>query len=251
MCGAVARMRSQSRKGDRGVGDLRSSHRAFDLMKFRLTYEGELKAAGNHSRRVNEKWSIRKALAPQLEELWKVHPALKGIGLCVERPLRMDPQGERRVAFKPRSEVAWEIKVPIIRGDRRFVPLVRNSLNLVCGLDILFMRKDQPGELILKGGDIDNRLKTLFDALSVPDAQDIRPGDIPRDPQAHHSVQPPHDAPLFLCLLESDSLITAVNVTTDRLLTAPNASPSTVHLVIEVSVAATEITELNIGFIGD
>ena len=39
---------------------------------------------------------------------------------------------------------------------------------LTCGLKILFLRKEGPGKLILQGGDIDNRLKTLLDALKMP-----------------------------------------------------------------------------------
>jgi hypothetical protein len=44
-------------------------------------------------------------------------------------------------------------------------------LSLACGLDILFLRRDMPGvPLIHSGGDIDNRLKTLFDALKIPES---------------------------------------------------------------------------------
>jgi hypothetical protein len=35
-------------------------------------------------------------------------------------------------------------------------------------LDVLLLAANLPGALIRRGGDIDNRLKTLFDALSVP-----------------------------------------------------------------------------------
>lgn len=220
-------------------------------MKFRLTYDGELKAAGNNNRRLNEKWAIRKALAPQIRELRQTHPALRGTKIFTERPRSLNPHGEQKVRIDEPAMPPYDFREEIVRGDRRFLPLVRKSLNLVCTLDILFMRKDEPGEIVLQGGDIDNRLKTLFDALSVPNAQDVRPGDIPRNPEAHASVLPPHDAVPLECLLESDSLISGFTVTTDRLLTAPDASPSTVHLVVGVTVSVTRITDANIGFIGD
>jgi len=47
-----------------------------------------------------------------------------------------------------------------------YFPLVRNSLGLVCGIRVLFLRREPPGR-VYQGGDIDGRLKTLFDALAV------------------------------------------------------------------------------------
>jgi hypothetical protein len=56
------------------------------------------------------------------------------------------------------------------------------------------------------GGDIDNRIKTLFDALHVPkNCSEVQGA--PED-----SEKP------FYCLLEDDTLITGVQVRTDRLL---------------------------------
>jgi hypothetical protein len=48
-------------------------------MRFTLTYDGPLKASGNKPR-PEDKWEIRRALAPQLAHLWQVHPVLKGLG---------------------------------------------------------------------------------------------------------------------------------------------------------------------------
>src|SRR3990167_2438500 len=47
------------------------------LMKFTLTYEGELRAGGNSSRKSKDKWEIRKKMHGQIVELLKVHPQLK------------------------------------------------------------------------------------------------------------------------------------------------------------------------------
>jgi hypothetical protein len=38
-----------------------------------------------------------------------------------------------------------------------------------CSIDILFLHRDAPGRIVRSGGDIDNRIKVLFDALRVPD----------------------------------------------------------------------------------
>jgi hypothetical protein len=78
---------------------------------------------------------------------------------------------------------------------------------VVCSIDILFLRRDEPGNLLKSGGDIDNRLKVLFDGLRLPQTKDEvgdnRPG-VDEDP--------------FYCLLEDDKLVTELKVTTDRLL---------------------------------
>jgi hypothetical protein len=44
------------------------------LVKFTLTYDGDLPSTGNSSRKTAKKWEIRKYFHPQLEELWNVHP---------------------------------------------------------------------------------------------------------------------------------------------------------------------------------
>jgi hypothetical protein len=48
-----------------------------------------------------------------------------------------------------------------------FRPLVRESYALHCGLKIRFLRHEPPGK-IYQGGDLDNRIKTLVDALTMP-----------------------------------------------------------------------------------
>jgi hypothetical protein len=52
----------------------------------------------------------------------------------------------------------WE-EMQVKRGDFVFFSLVREKLNLVCDLDILFLRRDDPGKLIGGGGDLDNRIE--------------------------------------------------------------------------------------------
>ena len=87
-------------------------------------------------------------------------------------------------------------------------------------------------------GDIDNRIKTLFDALKVPSKADL-------------DVERPESTEPFFCLLEDDALITNFSVETDRLLGTPSMPANQVHLVIEVTVKVMRITESNVGFLGD
>jgi len=94
-------------------------------------------------------------------------------------------------------------------------------------LEILFLRRDNPGYLIASGGDIDNRIKVLFDGLRMPNTV-AELGGIPLEP----------DEDPFFCLLEDDNLITSVSVTTDRLLIPQDSDekPHDVHLIIHTTV---------------
>jgi hypothetical protein len=135
----------------------------------------------------------------------------------------------------------WTVHPPIFnRGPYKCLALVRENLNLVCDLDILFLRRENPGRLIGGGGDIDNRLKVLFDSLRLPlDDDEVRGFAV--EPGATH---------LLFCLTEDDKLITGFRVTTDRLL-EPAKSPTEenhVRIIVNVEVKATKLTEENMAY---
>jgi len=75
----------------------------------------------------------------------------------------------------------------------------------------------------MQGGDIDNKLKTLLDAFSVPQVNQVPAKDCPTT----------DEQPLF-CLLEDDSLITSLEIKTGRLL-RPSRTPADVSLLIHVT----------------
>jgi hypothetical protein len=109
-----------------------------------------------------------------------------------------------------------------------FVPVVNEKFGMFCDLDILFLRAENTGGLVNRvsgSGDIDNRIKTLLDALCVPKRGEIgrKPDDLP-DPR-----------PMFV-LLSDDSLVTSLRVVTDRLLTTESNDPSEACLIIHVTV---------------
>jgi hypothetical protein len=119
-------------------------------------------------------------------------------------------------------------------GGFRFVPLVTRDLTLACGIDILFLRPDSPGGAVINSGDLDNRLKTLFDALRVPS-----PGEM------NSKLTPQEGESPFYCLLEDDRLITKVSVETDILLQPVGAKsnrydPNDARLVITVRLRPAE-----------
>jgi hypothetical protein len=173
-----------------------------EALEFRLVYEGPLPAqkSGGKGCRLAEKHAIRKALHPQLRELWSQVPGLS-------HNLDFFAGKFRRDGFN-------------------YVPLINAvaSSPRWCKLDILFLRRDAPGNLISSGGDIDNRIKVLFDGLRMTSDLTELGGAVPG----------PDEDPFF-CLLQDDRAIIEVNITTDRLLT-PSA-PNRVHdvaLVIRV-----------------
>jgi hypothetical protein len=127
------------------------------------------------------------------------------------------------------------------RCGHRFLPLVSEWFQVACALDIMFLRRDGPGSLIKSGGDIDNRLKVLFDALRMPQTWDEVCGDSPA----------PDEDPFF-CLLEDDKLITKVQVETNWLLTRPSPVQHIhdVHLIIRVKTIMANSHDYHAAFQG-
>jgi hypothetical protein len=118
---------------------------------------------------------------------------------------------------------------------------VRDSLYLTCSLEITFLHR-QTSSLINTKGDIDNRIKTLLDGLSMP-----KPGGgiVGSDP-----LKQPQEDPCYI-LLEDDSLITGLSVNVDRYLGGPALPEDAVLLLIDVNVRVTQLHWNNIGFLSD
>ncbi len=221
------------------------------LMKFTLTYDGELPSTGNHSKKIETKWEIRKHFHPQLEELWQVHPALRQLqkhGSVMAKGrhvyVMMESHHEYEAGVPPALDYARpladdqiDLCALISRGAREFQPLVRKSFALTCGLKILFLRRGPAGK-VYQGGDLDNRIKTLLDALAIP-------------PHREHVLNDPTITDPILCLVEDDSLITGLSVETERLLSRPNTPESEVRLIIEVDVRVSDSRLYNTMFLGD
>ncbi|ADE17025.1 conserved hypothetical protein (plasmid) [Nitrosococcus halophilus Nc 4] len=190
-------------------------------MEFTLFYRGELKSNGSP----NEKHRIRRALHPQLKYLWELEPlnAYKDWVSCSKKPARSD---EKKLCLLEKV------------GNFTFAPLVSSKIFLATELIITLLRPEQPGNIIIQSGDIDNRLKTLFDALCVPAQENQLPTG---------KVQEADENPIF-CLLEDDRLITSVQVKTDRLLESGSNSKEVV-LLIHARTKVTKHVMNNVHFI--
>jgi hypothetical protein len=191
-----------------------------DEVNFRLTYDGSLKAASQSDTRRLDKHRMRCVFSRQLFNLF----------------------ANRDVLTKQFDEPSlWKTLKRYRRGHFRCLPIVRADLHLVCDLDILFLRRENPGSLVCAGGDLDNRIKVLFDALRVPqDDNEVRG----IRPESGEEDQP------LACLTEDDKLITGFRCTTDRLLEPANsaAEENNVRLIINVEVKATKLTPENMGY---
>ena len=210
--------------------------RSIEVMKFTLYFDGSLPSAANEPR-LKEKHEIREKLHWQLLQLFRDHPALPKM-----------KAGNRDWAdwreWQWPFDQAWSEEQAVKKiGDLHFVPLVRETLHLTCELDILFLRKGEPG--VMERGarlDIDNRLLTLFDGLALPNGDNAQNYAI-----AKTSLN--RTSPIF-CLLDDDSRIIALNVRTDSLLApADGARAEDVRLIIGVTLKTRLLTFANMGLV--
>lgn len=170
-------------------------------MRLMLHYRGRLLANGPP----NHKHEIREHFHSQLKQLWNQKP-------LSEQTRLLEPDN-RPCLLRP-------------RGPFVFVPLISETMDVVAELQITILRPERPGSLITQGGDIDSRLKTLFDALAMPRHDNALPSKF-NAPEKH-----------FFCLLEDDNLVTAISLRTEQLLESVedrNLVDASIHVSTRVS----------------
>jgi len=118
-----------------------------------------------------------------------------------------------------------------------YIPLVRHSLCLACALDILFLRHEEPFNLMRQGGDLDGRIKTLFDGLKMPNPKDKYVG-----------LKPAAD-PLYV-VLEDDALISDISIRSGRLLGNRAKDKHAVRLTIDVTIKVLRVFDQNQCLVG-
>jgi len=172
--GPVKRWLKGSESSDRDKGA---------TLEFRLIYEGALSSGQGKHAGPKEKHEFRRQLHPQLRELWRQDRHLKHYG-------------EAHLSGKSGPTYLEHIAKRFSRGGTGFIPLITEATGYWCSLNVLFLRRDMPGYVVDNYGDLDNRLKILFDALAVPTTTDGLPSNADGD-----------ENPIY-CLLENDRLIT-------------------------------------------
>lgn len=195
-------------------------------MEFRLFYRGPLKANGDKI----HKHHIRRQFHPQLKNLWNQSPLRDVLPIPLSQGIESLQSSLQVLGIEEPFENI---------GGCNFFPLIRKDFHLVAQLEIILLRPEEPGAIITQGGDIDNRLKTLFDALRMPkEINELPPSYVPTA----------DENPLFYCLLQDDALITGVSVITDRLLSA--CAGEEVILLVKTRITGTKSTWINQGITG-
>lgn len=198
-------------------------------MEFRLTYAGKLLAHNeNKQGRSLHVHDIRREFHKQLRVLWSEHPIL-ALGYPVGSSI-------------PNPETSWGKTYQ--QDGFMWKPIVTEDNGLICALDILMLRKGPPGEVRT---DIDNRLKTLFDALRMAQCSQ----ELGEKTKKGTQVPSPEENPFYV-LLEDDRLITRVAVTSDMLLEPVKGvrQEEAVRLVINVTVTPYKVTWESVSFAG-
>lgn len=223
---------------DASSGSVKDSHTELEvtLMKFVLHYRGSLPAATNNNSRTGDKHRIRLHFDRQLRELVSRKVAFEHLaaetiphgklaGGALTAPL--DHNGNKILKFA----------VPL--AGYELVTLLTRPHRLAAEIDITWLRREEPGHVVT-GGDLDNRLKTLFDAMRMPHtAEEIAP-----------SLDEQDELERLYCLLEDDSMITRCAITTHELLEPPKEGEkqNDVDLTIHVTVVTTFPSMANMVF---
>ena len=191
--------------------DVREHWNGDELMKFRLVLHGSVpsKARGGT---VMEKHLLRQQVHQQVKSLWSEHGWLK-------RGLTPSPRDGKTGLERLADEYA--------RNGFRFAPLVNHFSGLGVGLDIILLRRRNAGGVLTAAGDLDNRVKTLIDALRMP-----RHGS-----ELGEAVPQAGEDPFF-CLLEDDANVYDLFVDAGELLTpvAKGETRDHVHAIIGVTI---------------
>jgi len=185
-------------------------------MELYLKYEGILKSNADPK----EKHRLRKHFHSQIKRFVESDEHLKNKKCWqLESFLKQDPNEMNAISKK---------------GDFYFASLISSKLHLLAEINHTILWHDLPGQIIGQG-DIDNKLKTLFDALSCP----------PHESQIT-GLKPENGEEPFFCLLEDDKLIQNVNIRTHTLL-ENNVDKRDIFVLIHVQSKATRLVWGNMG----
>jgi hypothetical protein len=215
-------------------------------MKFTLIYDDDLPSSGNKSK-PEYAAMIRNKLHPQLADLWRRDIILRtlartartipnpGAGYYVGREPIWSPSKlpEYDDPIPPLIPGQIDFCAPMEVADvGSFIPLVRESLYLACDLGITFLRHDHDLKVLKKGGDLDNRIKTLFDGLKMP-----------CDSSQQGGIEATSN-PLYV-LLQDDARIHSFSLRTGTLLGEGLENEKRVRINIDVTIKVLRVFDQN------
>jgi hypothetical protein len=177
-------------------------------MKLTLRFRGELPSNGGPE----EKHSIRLQLHLQLQAYWQKDSRLRDISKQVKSLQVPTLKSSRFEVIRPiQGQMNFFWRHPLCGYN--FVPLVTGVRESHCHLSLRFYRKTEDEGILFHGGDIDNRLKTFFDALQVPHAIEQMPS------STRNAQDDQKEWPAMFCLVDNDRSITKLAIESFILLT--------------------------------
>lgn len=185
-------------------------------MEFHLTYQGPLPACNSAKDEAKSEYKqkIRLEFATQLANHWNREQMLmywKRTGFTVVPVVNRRPEVPSLVQ---NTNPHFMIEM----CGYRWIPIVTRSNGLICELEIMLKRRSDPGDIFVSGddgGDLDNRLKILLDALRMPLSPKECPGNM-CGPGLHDGQWTE-----LIALLEDDALISKITIEARRLNTIP------------------------------
>jgi hypothetical protein len=184
-------------------------------VQFTLFYDGPLKS----NRGTKDKHQIRRHFHGQLKELLG-RKSYDHFENALNKQFK-------RFLENHRYPSPLDLFKMVCLGSFCFIPFITEKHENVARLHITLLTSEEPGRAVTQGGDLDNRIKTLLDALRCPKTLDEIQQENPGD-----------DEDPFFCLLEDDALIVELSVTADRLL-RPRENPSNAVVLVRVTPEAT------------
>jgi hypothetical protein len=178
-------------------------------LRFRLFYRGQLPSGAGRTK-TEFKHYLRGQLHPQVRAVWEGERVFRDHEVVAEGSADEYP------------------KLPILRtvAGRSFIPLASMRLSCLVEIDCLLLAAEPHGAIVSGAGDIDNRIKTLIDALRMP------------TPDEMARAAPPDGLPEpCYCLMDDDKIVRHLSVTADRLLDPERETDAVV--IAEVSIRST------------
>lgn len=199
-------------------------------MDFTLRYRGALPATGDRKARVPEKNILRMHFHRQLANLWREDGRFGNVDpSMLQFPNRSGNVLDVRRPIPPEDGIAgWFYRFEV--GRFFFVPLVNEVRGAQVHLAVrMHLRASDGG--IFASGDLDNRLKLLFDALRMPHQASELESELRDGPGREH----------IFCLLDDDSRITRLTVESIPLLGDKEESENKHYAEIECDVTVKAI----------
>lgn len=184
-------------------------------MELCLHYYGKLKSQDNSA----GKHRIRQQLHAQVQSICKSEQ--------FANMFDADIKGTRSSA---------EQQMYVDFSGKRYWYLIAAHLATVVDLKITLLLPHDERRIVQNGGDIDNRIKTLFDALRTPSVA----SEIPTNDDFNYAENG------MFCLLQDDRLINRISVQTYR--DHAPSEPDYVRCIIEVETRITRALWGNLGF---